>query len=57
MIGVDGLQLKADVYLDNRRIMIKGFVLPHRSKLTAEQYNYGKGPKDSWTAHQGFLCL
>lgn len=54
MIGVDGLQLKADVYLDNRRIMIKGFVLPHRSKLTVEQYNYGKGPKDSWTAHQGF---
>lgn len=54
MIGADGLQLKADVYLDNRKIMIKGFVLPHRSKLTAEEYNYGKGPKDSWTAHQGF---
>lgn len=54
MIGADGLQLKADSYLDNRRIMIKGFVLPHRSKLTAEQYNCGKGPKDSWTAHQGF---
>lgn len=54
MIGTDGLQLKADVYLDNRRIMIKGFVLPHRSKLSVEQYNYGKGPKDSWTAHQGF---
>jgi len=54
MIGVDGLQLKADVFLDNRKIMIKGFVLPHRSKLTAEQYNIGKGPNDSWTAHQGF---
>lgn len=54
MIGVEGLQLKADVFLDNRKIMVKGFVLPHRSKLTAEQYNYGKGPKDSWTAHQGF---
>ena len=54
MIGADGLQLKADSYLDNRRIMIKGFVLPHRSKLTAEEYNCGKGPKDSWTAHQGF---
>ncbi len=54
MIGVDGLQLKADVYLDNRRIKIKGFVLTHRSKLTAEQYTYGKGPKDSWTTHQGF---
>lgn len=54
MIGADGLQAKGDVYLDRRRIMIKGFVLPHRSKLTAEEYNYGKGPKDSWTAHQGF---
>jgi hypothetical protein len=54
MIGLDGLQLKADVFLDNRKVMVKGFVLPHRSKLTAEQYNYGKGPKDSWTAHQGF---
>lgn len=54
MIGTDGLQAKGDVYLDKRKIMIKGFVLPHRSKLTAEEYNYGKGPKDSWTAHQGF---
>jgi len=54
MIGAEGLQLKADVFLDNRKILIKGFVLPHRSKQTSEQYNYGKGPKDSWTAHQGF---
>jgi len=54
MIGVDGLQLKADAYLNNRRILVKGFVLPHRSKLTVEQYNYGKGPKDSWTSQQGF---
>lgn len=54
MIGVGGLQLKADVYLNNRKILIKGFILPHRSKLTTEQYNYGKGVKDSWTAHQGF---
>ncbi len=54
MIGTDGLQTKSSVYIDNRKIMIKGFVLPHRSKLTAEQYNVGKGPRDSWTAHQGF---
>jgi hypothetical protein len=54
MIGSEGLQLKADVYLDNRKILVKGFVLPHRSKLTAEEYNQAKGPKDSWTAHQGF---
>lgn len=54
MIGIEGIQLKADVFLDNRQVMLKGYVLPHRSRLTTEQYNYGKGPKDSWTAHQGF---
>ena len=54
MIGVDGLQTKPETRLAGGAIKIKGFVLPHRSKLSAEQYNYGKGPKDSWTAHQGF---
>jgi hypothetical protein len=54
MIGVDGLQSKPEMRLEGGLIKIKGFVLPHRSKLSAEQYNYGKGPKDSWTAHQGF---
>ncbi|MBI1184685.1 ATP-binding protein [bacterium] len=54
MIGVDGLQTKPETRLEGGSIKIKGFVLPHRSKLSAEQYNYGKGPKDSWTAQQGF---
>jgi hypothetical protein len=54
MIGVDGLQTKPETRLEGGSIRIKGFVLPHRSKLSPEQYNYGKGPKDSWTAHQGF---
>ena len=54
MIGFDGLQTKPETRLENGSIKIKGFVLPHRSKLSAEQYNLGKGPKDSWTAHQGF---
>ena len=54
MIGIDGLQTKPETRLEAGQIKIKGFVLPHRSKLTVEQYNYGKGPKDSWTAHQGF---
>ena len=54
MIGIDGLQTKPETRLEGGLIRIKGFVLPHRSKLSAEQYNYGKGPKDSWTAHQGF---
>jgi hypothetical protein len=54
MIGIDNLQSKPETRLEGGSIKIKGFVLPHRSKLSAEQYNYGKGPKDSWTAHQGF---
>lgn len=54
MIGFDGLQTKPETRLENGSIKIKGIVLPHRSKLSAEQYNLGKGPKDSWTAHQGF---
>jgi len=31
MIGAKGLQLEPDFYLDNRKIKIKGFILPHRS--------------------------
>ena len=54
MIGIDGLQPKPETRLEGGSIKIKGFVLPHSSKLSAEKYNYGKGPKDSWTAHQGF---
>lgn len=54
MIGIDNLQSKPETRLEGGSIKIKGFVLPHRSKLSTEQYNYGKGPKDSWTAHQGF---
>ncbi len=54
MVGYEGLQVKPETVLENDRIRIKGFVLPHRSKLTAEEYNYGKGPRDNWTSHQGF---
>lgn len=54
MIGTEGLQTKPEARLAGGSIRIKGFVLPHRSKLSAEQYGFGKGPKDSWTAHQGF---
>ncbi|MCC5930324.1 MAG: ATP-binding protein [Cyclobacteriaceae bacterium] len=54
MFGSEGLQPKPDTFLEQGNIRIKGFVLPHRSKISAEQYENGKGPKDSWTAHQGF---
>ena len=54
MFGTEGLQSKPETKLEGGLVKIKGFVLPHRSKLSAEEYSYGKGPKDSWTAHQGF---
>ncbi len=54
MIGYRGLQARPEAILEEGKVRIKGFVLPHRSKLSAEEYNYGKGPRDSWTAHQGF---
>lgn len=54
MIGIGGLQTKPEIIFEGGKIKMKGFVLPHRSKLSVELYNYGKGPKDSWTAHQGF---
>lgn len=54
MIGYDGLQTKPENFLEGGKVKIKGFVLPHRSKLSPEEYNYGKGPEDSWTTHQGF---
>lgn len=54
MIGIEGLQTKPETRIEGDSIKVKGFVLPHRSKLSVEQYNLGKGPKDSWTAHQGF---
>jgi len=54
MLSCNGLQPRPEAQLENGKIKIKGFVLPHRSKLTPEEYTYGKGPKDSWTAQQGF---
>ena len=54
MIGKEGLQIRPEATFNNGRITVRGFILPHRSKLTPEEYQEGKGPKDSWTAHQGF---
>jgi len=54
LIGAQGLQTKPETRLESGSVRVKGYILPHRSKLSPEQYNVGKGPKDSWTAHQGF---
>lgn len=54
MTGIPGVQSRPETSLQNGQIAIQGFILPHRSGLSPEMYNYGKGPKDSWTNHQGF---
>lgn len=39
--------------LHNGRIKIRGFVLPHKSKLTAEEFRNAEGA-GGWSAQQGF---
>lgn len=54
LIGFKGLQPKPENLFEDGKISVQGFVLPHRSMLTPEEYEFGKGPMDSWTGHQGF---
>lgn len=54
MLGTGGLQPRPMTTFENGRIVIRGYILPHRSKLSPYEYELGKGPKKSWTAHQGF---
>ena len=39
--------------LHNGKVIIKGFVLPHKSKISEETYKYAEGTK-GWNEHQGF---
>lgn len=39
--------------LQNNRVRIRGFVLPHKSKLTEEEFRNVGGPR-GWNDHQGF---
>ncbi len=54
MIGIEGINPRPGTSLQGGKVRVKGFVLPHRSKLSPEQYKNGQGPYESWTAHQGF---
>lgn len=40
-------------YLQNKNVYVKGFVLPHKSKISEELYNIAEGTK-GWNEHQGF---
>ncbi|MFA0962783.1 ATP-binding protein [Roseivirga sp. BDSF3-8] len=53
MIGCIGLQPRPRSIIDES-VSVKPYILPHRTKLNPEEYEKGKGPRDSWTAHQGF---
>lgn len=39
--------------LQNARIKVRGYVLPHKSKLTEVEFRSAEGP-NGWNAHQGF---
>jgi hypothetical protein len=39
--------------IQNNRVIIRGFVLPHKSKLSEEEFKMAEGPK-GWNAQQGF---
>jgi len=39
--------------LHNGRVTLKGYVLPHKSKISAEKYKDAEGMK-GWNEHQGF---
>lgn len=39
--------------LQNANVLVKGFVLPHKSKITEARFREGEGPK-GWNEQQGF---
>jgi hypothetical protein len=46
-------QVFPDESVQNGRVIIKGFVLPHKSKISEETYKEAEGPK-GWGEQQGF---
>lgn len=42
-----------DEPLQNGKVIVKGFVLPHKSKISEEKYKDAEGPK-GWSEQQGF---
>jgi hypothetical protein len=51
--GADGLQPGAEEYLGDGDIIVKGYVLPHKSKISDTEFKYASGPK-GWNEQQGF---
>lgn len=51
--GESATQSFSEEQLHNGKVIIKGFVLPHKSKISEEIYKYAEGTK-GWNDHQGF---
>lgn len=47
------IQVFPDEYLHSGKVIVKGFVLPHKSKISEETYKEAEGPK-GWGEQQGF---
>jgi hypothetical protein len=53
LIGEQATQSFSEEQLHNGKVIIKGFVLPHKSKLNDETFRIAEGTK-GWNEHQGF---
>ncbi len=51
--GENGIQSNPEEFLENNEIVVKGYVLPHISKLTEQTFKKAAGPK-GWNEQQGF---
>lgn len=51
--GEDGLQPLPEEQLQSGQVRVKGYVLPHKSKISETTFRYAEGPK-GWNEQQGF---
>lgn len=53
LTGEQATQSFSEEQLHNGKVIIKGFVLPHKSKISEDAYKFAEGTK-GWNEHQGF---
>lgn len=53
LISESATQIFPDEYLSSGKVIVKGFVLPHKSKISEETYKEAEGPR-GWGEQQGF---
>ena len=51
--GEDGLQSFPEEQLQNGQVTVKGYVLPHKSRISESTFRYAEGSK-GWNEQQGF---